>query len=171
MSHVTTNIAGYSNASYASSSGTSWAAVFVKEKIEEIASVQSSTGFAQVSYGKTLELLKQIGKDYGVANWGGEGELPVDPKAIDNAINFLSLLPSKFQNPDVIPESSGAVAFEWRYGPFRSVIVSFMGTPRIEYSVLLSRSSASFGHCPFYGLIPLDVVRHLNSIGNVRAVS
>ncbi len=170
MSHTALNIAGYSNASFASSRGVSLVANLVKKSIQGITKFQSDTGTSQVSYGKTLEALAQFKIDYAEHNWGGDDELPIHPIAIENAEHFLALLPSKFHDPEVIPEADGSVAFEWRFGTFRSVIVVFSQLQRIEYSILSSRTSANFGHCSFYGLVPLDIVRHLNSIGNFNAV-
>jgi hypothetical protein len=167
MTYAATNIAGYANAFYPSSFGASGSASFVRRKIQEIARDQLSTGFAQVSYGKTLELIEQVMKDCSGFNWGGEGELPVDPMAKVSAEKFLFLLPNKFHSADVIPEPNGAIALEWRFGPFKSMIISFMGWSRIEYSVLASRTSASFGHCQFYGSIPPELVRQLNSLSRV----
>jgi hypothetical protein len=171
MSHTALNIAGYSNTSFTSSRAVSDAANFVKEKIKSIAKLQSDTGVSQVSYGKTIKALEQIKLDYAVQNWGGDDEMPVDSMAIDNAADFLTLLQPKFHNPEVIPEADGSIAFEWRFGPFRSVIVAFSRSQRIEFSVLSSRTSASFGHCHFNGLVPLDIVRYLNSVGNFNAIS
>lgn len=171
MSHIAINGAGYSNTSYASSIGISVAAEFMKEQVHAIAKIQSRTGYSQVSIVKTLEVLERFKKDYSEPNWGGEDELPIDPLAIDNAKQFLRLLPARFHSPEVIPEADGSVGFEWHFGPFRSLIVSFSNLPRIEYSLLSGRLSSDFGHRPFYGLVPLDIVRYLNNIGNSRAIS
>ena len=121
MTYAAANTTGYANAFYPSSLGTSEAAGFIRRKIQEIAKNQSSTGSAQVSHGKTLELLQKVIKECSLPNWGGEGELPVSSMAKANAEKFLALLPSRFRSAEVSPEPDGAIALEWRYGPFKSV--------------------------------------------------
>jgi len=166
MSHPAINVAGYSSSSYNSATGISSAAGFVETNFQKIAKAQSGTGLSQVSMVKTLESLEQYKADCSLPNWGGDDETAVDPLAVENAAKFLKLLPAKFHRPDVVPEADGAIALEWRFGAFRSLIVSFTNSPQIEYSLLTGRLSADFGRRQFFGLVPLEIVRNLNRISN-----
>ncbi len=132
---------------------------------------QLNTGLARITLDKTFDNLDEISRDCSKPNWGGEDEKPLSGSALADAKAFLSSLPRKYQSPDIIPEPSGAIAFEWRSGFFRSLIVSFVGGQRVEYSSLAGRSKASFGFLAFYGLIPLEIIRHLKEVEIANAVS
>ena len=137
----------------------------------EIVERKRNTGLAGVTLQKTLNALREVRDSHKQPNWGGENEAPISDESIAASEKFLNLLPSEFQSPDVIPEPSGSISFEWRYAPFRSAIVSFSGEQRIEYSTVMSRTDAQFGYCTFHGLVPREVIRQIRLVSRSNGVS
>ena len=98
-------------------------------------------------------------------NWGGNDERRIGVAAVCAAYDFLKLLPAKYQRPDLIPEPQGAVAMEWRFGQFKSLILSFSGNGYLEFSLLNGRASNSAGRMAIYrGVMPLEVTRFLRDV-------
>jgi hypothetical protein len=155
---------------FAISRGVSKTAETLRALSVEIEERKLNTGFAGVTLQRTLNALRELRDSHSQANWGGENELPISDESIAASEKFLTLLPAEFQLPDVIPEPSGNISFEWRYAPFRSAIVSFSGEQRIEYSSVLSRTDAQFGYCTFHGLVPLEVFRQMRRVSGPNGV-
>lgn len=153
----------FSTFPFSTSRGSSSAAVSVANFRSVIASRWRRTGRAQLLEQPTLDKISEIQVDYSVVNWGGEDELPISVPSVIDAQDFLGSLPIKFRSADVIPEPTGTLALEWRYGMHRSLIVSFRGGGNIAFSVILAPNRTNFGNEQFHqGVVPSTISRLLN---------
>lgn len=155
----------FSTFPFSTSRGSSAAAVNLANFKSNIANQRRNTGQAQLSELRTLDKISEVENTCSIANWGGEDEEPISPLSLIDARDFLESLPENFRSPDVLPEPSGTIAFEWRYGRYRSLIVSFRGGGSIAFSVLQAPNRTNFGSEQFHqGLIPEIISRTLNSL-------
>ncbi len=146
--------------------GQSQTAVKLASRASTIFAGRFNTGTYVVQGQPTYDRLLELQNEYAADNWGGEGEIAVSITSLEDAEEFLEVLPTKFRSPDVNVEPSGYVTFEWYFGPFRSMIVAFRGGGSLGYSVLLGRNRTAFGNEQFYhGQIPLALFRHLFEVG------
>ncbi len=153
----------FSSFPFSTSRGSSAAAVYVANFKSVIANQRRNTGQAQLVEQRTLDKISDVENIYSISNWGGEDEEPISALSLIDARDFLESLPANFRSPDVVPEPSGTVAFEWRYGRYRSLIVSFRGGGSIAFSVIQSPNRTNFGNEQFHqGQIPAIVSRTLN---------
>lgn len=155
----------FSTFPFSTSRGSSPAADTIANFKNVIASRWRRTGHAQLLEQPTLDKIYEIEGAYSNANWGGEEELPISTLSVIDSRDFLESLPTKFRSPDVIPEPNGTLAFEWRYGRYRSLIVSFQGGGNLVYSVIESSNRSNYGNEQFHlGFIPSKISRFLNSL-------
>lgn len=171
MSRPAESYVGILNLPYSTSKGISESAVAIGDIARRIRRGQQNTSEASITLHHTLTQIDELERDCGLPNWGGENENALSGVIVSQAKAFLNELPTIYQSPEVLPEPSGALAFEWRSGAFRSVIVSFVGNHRVEYSALNGRSKASYGYCAFHGIIPLEIVRLIREVDQQNAVS
>ena len=153
----------FSKFPFSTSRGSSPAAISVAEIRSIVASRWRETGHAQLLEQPTLDKISNMQLDYSMANWGGEDELAISALSVIDAQDFLESLPTKFRSPDVIPEPTGTLALEWRYGKYRSLIVSFRGGGNIAFSVIQAPNRTNFGNEQFHqGVVPSTISRLLN---------
>jgi hypothetical protein len=94
-------------------------------------------------------------------DWGGDGELPVSASTALEADALLRALPSSFDNPEISPEPSGAIAFEWRRAALQIVVASVAGKGVVEYAGMTGPNSEFHGRVPFARELPDTVFRQL----------
>ena len=73
-------------------------------------------------------------------NWDGYGALAVSPVVLFEAIRFICALPQRLPTPEVVPEPTGDIGFEWNYGKNRTFVASVSGTKLINYAGLFRAS-------------------------------
>jgi hypothetical protein len=104
-------------------------------------------------------------------NWDGYGALPVSQATYDEAVRFLNALPSWLPTPEIVPEPSGDIGFEWNFGKNRVLAASVNGTNRITYAGLLGTGNKAHGTEVFDGSIPQALVDHISRISPKVAAS
>lgn len=155
----------FSSFPFSTSRGSSSAADSVANFKSVIASRWRRTGYALLREQPTLDKIFEVESNYSSANWGGEDEQPISVLSIIDSRDFLESLPTKFRSPNVIPEPDGTLAFEWSYGRYRSLIVSFQGGGNVVFSVIEAANKTNYGNEQFHiGLIPTKISRILNSL-------
>ena len=165
MSYALQDTEVYSASPYWTSGGNSEAALEIQKIIKEINSRSFGTSTALVVEHATFEKLAEF-KTHSTANFEVvDGEQPVSELAIDDAKTFLQSLPHRFRRPDVIAEPNGNVAFEWYFGPYRTMAISFFGNGRLAFSSLRSPTKSSYGYERFlWGQIPQKLISELVSV-------
>lgn len=114
--------------------------------------------------GQSRAALDEIYHECTESNWDGYGALPVAEPAYDEAVRFLEALPSWLPIPEIVPEPSGEIGFEWNLGKNQVFVVSVNGTNRITYAGLLGTGNKAHGTELFDGSIPQTIIDHLTRI-------
>ncbi|MFZ0255782.1 MAG: hypothetical protein WAN46_09070 [Gammaproteobacteria bacterium] len=111
--------------------------------------------------GKSRASLDEIYHECAESNWDGYGALPVAEPAYDEAVRFLAALPSWLPIPELVPEPSGEIGFEWNFGKNRVFAASVNGTNLITYAGLLGKGNKAHGTEVFDGSIPQTLINHI----------
>lgn len=111
--------------------------------------------------GGVLPILKETYQECSEAGWDGYGALPIAQETYDEAVRFLSAMPSWLPTPEIVPEPNGDIGFEWTFGKNRTLVASVDGTNRITYAGLLGTGNKSHGTEVFDGSIPQTLISHI----------
>jgi hypothetical protein len=144
--------------------GATGAAISLKRTL--VALVQDWTGSAigQRQWGAPIQRLREIAARARTPGWDGDDALPVSVEAYREALQLICMLPSSVPVPDIYPEATGAICFEWYGGkPAHVLILALSGMGRIEYSVLNEDGSEGHGRAPFHGGLPRKIAQELAS--------
>jgi hypothetical protein len=114
--------------------------------------------------GDALDALRETYEECYEGNWDGYGALPISEATYDEAVRFLNALPSWLPTPEIVPEPSGDIGFEWNFGKNRVLAASVDGTNRITYAGLLGTGNKAHGTEVFDGSIPQTLVGHVSRI-------
>jgi hypothetical protein len=83
-----------------------------------------------------LSALRELVTDCAVQGWDGENAAPIAGRVVENAKWVINSLPFTVGIPDISPQSSGKIAFEWYRAPFHQLIISVGSTSAVAYSAL-----------------------------------
>ena len=81
-------------------------------------------------------------REYQQEDWDGYLAKPISKASAEDAKRFLQLLQLDVPAPDILPEPSGTIGFQWEKGD-DAFIVSFYGGNRIVYAGYFEGMSAS----------------------------
>ena len=130
--------------------------------IDTVASLRKSVTWNYL--GNALDTLRETYEECYKGNWDGYGALPVSLATYDEAVRFLNAFPSWLPTPEIVPEPSGDIGFEWNFGKNRVLAASVNGTNRITYAGLLVTGNKAHGTEVFDGSIPQALVDHISRI-------
>ena len=85
---------------------------------------------------KALIELEKAYSDCSSQNWDGYGAEPIGEVTYQNAKYFLELFPDDIPTPDICPEPSGDIGFEWRKRKGRTFIVGVDKEKTLSYAGL-----------------------------------
>jgi len=94
-------------------------------------------------------------------DWDGEGSPPISEGTVVAAIQLLYALPEDLPPPEVAPESTAEISFEW-YRDRRHVAVLSVDDTYIRWSAITGTDSIVSGSEPFTRTVPgpaLDAIR------------
>lgn len=97
-------------------------------------------------------------------NWDGYGALPIRHSAFLDSFEFITSMPSWMPHPEVVPESSGDIGFQWDIGSKKKFAVSFRGDNTISYAGLLGATSVISGKEVYCGSIPKVIIESIKRI-------
>jgi hypothetical protein len=124
--------------------------------------VGSATG--QICFAEPLMALNQIYQRCQASNWDGEGADPILLETVLEAHKLFSLLPSSVPTPELLPESTGAIAFEWYRGRNRVYVISVCGRKSIEFAGLYGLGNEVHGKVNFEDCLPVAIQDHLQEL-------
>ena len=113
---------------------------------------------------QVLDELLEIYKEHSVENWDGYDAEPVSQKAYLEAERFINLLPPSLDAPEIIPEPSGEIAFEWYRGKRFIFVASLSGDSTISFAGLYGRTSKIHGSEYFGNRIPETVIGYIHRL-------
>lgn len=111
----------------------------------------------------TTDALIETYKDCSYENWDGYGAKPVNIDSVNEAREFISLIPSFFPKPEIVAEPSGEIGLEWYKGRNKIFAVSFNGKKTIAYAGLFG-SNKTHGIEYFKGSIPQIIIENLRRL-------
>lgn len=91
-------------------------------------------------------------------NWNGEDAEPISEETALRAIDLLVALPSYLPVPDIFPDPSGAIAFEWYRRPKHRLVLSIYGNGTIEFAGLLGTGNEIYGEARLGNDLP-EIIR------------
>jgi hypothetical protein len=143
--------------------GSSDASMRLQEKIENIfRDLRNSIIWSRVC--EPLEELRDTFSECAENNWDGYGARAMTAATYDEAIRFLNSLPSDTPLPDIIPEPSGEIGFEWNNGTNKILAVSVGGTNVITYAGVLGKGNKAHGTEIFNDSTPANILENIKRI-------
>jgi len=97
--------------------------------------------------------LYTVAEECKLANWDGQGALPVSDESYRAAFRFLEALPLGSVAPSVGVEPDGEMTLEWYHSPRRTLSISFNKDGELHYAALVGASKI-YGTEPFFGDVP-----------------
>lgn len=97
-------------------------------------------------------------------NWDGYNAVPISANTYNDALRFINALSSSLPSPEIVPEPTGEVGFEWNFGKDLVFVASVDGTNRITYAGLLGKGNKTHGIEVFNGSIPQTIVDKIKRI-------
>jgi hypothetical protein len=159
MSSTARSLAGFTGFTRVSGHGRSETARKIDSTLIEVTGQQAKTACVQLGKYRTLRLLRDVAANCGESNWGGYEERAVSSEALDEAVRLLDALPAAFSSPDVTPEPSGAISYEWRFTARRILLLSVQGRGIVEYAGVMGQGTELHGRCAFAGDLPTVLFR------------
>jgi len=78
-------------------------------------------------------------------DWDSYDGMPISDKTFWEAVKLICLLPQDLPSPEVMPEPTGEIAFEWYKDRKHVFVISVGGKERISYAGLFGRHSQTHG--------------------------
>ncbi|NOQ80511.1 MAG: hypothetical protein GQ546_14065 [Gammaproteobacteria bacterium] len=106
-------------------------------------------------------------KECSVDNWDSYGSLPLKERAFFEAEKFISAMPSWLPIPEIVPEPSGDIGFQWDFGRDKVLVASLSGDNIVIYAAILgSTERKRNGSDVFNDTIPNEIINRVGEIQN-----
>lgn len=115
-------------------------------------------------FAEPYQALQEIAQRCEAPNWDNDGALPITRDAIDEAAALLSYLPLSVPIPDIFPEATGSVAFEWYRRPRYRYVLTMSGNRTVEFAGLFGPGNELYGEFRLEGGLPQAVCDHLKHL-------
>lgn len=100
-------------------------------------------------------------------NWDGCGALPLKEQAVLEAERFISVMPIFMPDPEIAPEPSGDIGFQWSFGENRIFAISLEGRNIVTYAAILGSSERTkCGREIFNDSMPQEVILGVEEISS-----
>lgn len=113
--------------------------------------------------GTAIDDLLAVGENYSTAGWDGYDASPISWATIERALEFLAALPRSLPTPEIIPEATGTIAFEWQTSPSSVFSISIMDGYELAYAGLFGRGR-TYGSEVFVDEFPRSFLAHLRRV-------
>lgn len=97
-------------------------------------------------------------------NWDGQGAAPISANAAREARLMLIALPAFLPLPEIYPEATGSIVFEWYWRPGRRLVVTLSGRGSMEYAGLIGTGNEVYGELRFGTSLPKILQDHLRDL-------
>jgi len=154
LSNRTDFIAGFLN------TGSSKASRDIQQKFEETVTFLRRSITWNTAADTVNSLQEMFGKCSKIG-WDGYDANVVSQATFDEAYVFINSLPSWLPLPEIVPESTGDIGFEWYFGKNKIFVVSVEGTGQLNYAGILGLGNKAHGTEIFDGTIPKSIIEHI----------
>lgn len=97
-------------------------------------------------------------------DWDSYDGIPISDKTFLEATEIIRLLPQYLPLPEVMPEPTGEIAFEWYKGRKNVFVISVGGRQRISYAGLFGSHSQTHGVEYFSDRFPRSVINNIQRL-------
>lgn len=111
-------------------------------------------------YSEIFNIYKECAEE----NWDGCDAKPITIKSCLTAISLTKSFPKDLQQPDIIPEPTGEIAFEWYRGKEHVFVLSVSSEHKLSYAGLFGKSGKSFGSESFSDSIPSAIISKIRRV-------
>ena len=105
--------------------------------------------------------LYRIYRECSESDWDSYGANPINEQTFLEAMLLLDQLPSEMPLPEVIPEPTGNIAFEWYKGKKHVYVISISGKSTIEYAGLFGGHNKTYGAEYYSGELPELIISNI----------
>jgi len=112
----------------------------------------------------TISQLRQLANDCAEPGWDGSEAYPIDPDALQNAEEFVRLLPYGFPDPECAPDPDGSISLDWIQSRHRLFSLSIGNSSRLAYAWMDGTDKGHGVACFDRSSIPLRVLSEIQSI-------
>ncbi|MGA2362976.1 MAG: hypothetical protein ABSG73_11020 [Candidatus Aminicenantales bacterium] len=95
-------------------------------------------GSETYTFGIALDLvLKELDAIYeecSTEDWDGHGASPITPEAYSEAVSLIISLPRSVTIPEIVPEPTGGIGFEWFAGRNQILVMTVQGKNKLNYA-------------------------------------
>lgn len=99
--------------------------------------------------------------------WDGYDGKAISNLTLRNARAFLEALPIWLATPTIVPESDGALAFEWQSSAGQIFSVSVGESSTLHFAGLLGGGAERHGVEPFAGVVPGEILGYIAQVVGV----
>lgn len=121
-------------------------------------------GFGKIADELLSMEIYDIFKECSKENWDGSGAKPISIRTCLTAVKLAESLPQDLPKPDVIPEPTGEIAFEWYRGKGYVFVLSVSDENKVSYAGLFGTDCKSFGSEYFHKEIPLAIISKIRRL-------
>lgn len=108
---------------------------------------------------KLINEIEELRFEYSKEGWDGYDALPVNKESVRAAVLFAEGLPEKIYTPELAPENSGNLVYDWF--PKKKLQFSVSVYPdKLIYAGIIG-SEKRHGEMPFIGEIPDEIIKIL----------
>lgn len=111
-----------------------------------------------------LNKLFQVYQECSEENWDGYDAQLISKETYLEAEKLIRLLPSHIKEPEIVPEPTGEIAFEWYQGKHFAFVVSVGGNDLITYAGLFGSRSKIHGTEYFGVKLPTNIVNNIQRL-------
>ena len=94
-------------------------------------------------------------------NWDGYDAQGISEKAYFEAVKLLEFLPPYLPLPEIVPEPTGELGFEWQSEKNFVYVISVGGHQQITYAGMFGQGNETHGTENFTGTIPRIIIEHI----------
>ena len=131
--------------------------------IRDIVHKGSATIFKSARAHRIASAIADLTEQYSEDGWDGYNAKAIKPETLARAESFLNSLPFALPFPEVIPEPTGEVAFEWRTKATSLFVVSIADTGRLVYAGRFGMAKGN-GVDYFSGGIPAEILSAIRRV-------
>lgn len=110
--------------------------------------------------------LFRIYRDCLEENWDGYDAAPIPPGAFKEAKKIISLLPLDLPLPEIEPESTGEITFEWYKNQRNLFVIGVGGKETITYAGLFGQHAKARGAEYFKDELPSVIIQNIKRLLN-----
>lgn len=144
--------------------GASHCAEKLDDIVKEAYSHISKPVFRHANVGELYTELNDLLSECSNVNWDGYGAMPITTAALLDAVMFISSMPKWLPHPEIVPENTGDIGFQWDFGKRKKFAVSLRGNNSISYAGLLGAGSKISGKEGYNGVLPKTILDNIKRI-------